>query len=157
MRANFENPKGVLFPNQFVNVQLLIDTETGVVLAPNPAIQIGASGSFVYAIGADSKVAKQDVVTGPTDGKRTAIVSGLQAGENLVIDGADRLRDGAAVTIVDNSGASAPPGGQGGHSRQGQGVAPDGAGASDGRGRHRHARRGGAPGGGNAAAQGAQQ
>ena len=63
MRARFDNPNGALFPNQFVNVQLLVDTETGAVLAPNAAIQIGASGSFVYAVGDGfDTVAKRDVV-----------------------------------------------------------------------------------------------
>ena len=70
MRATFANPDGVLFPNQFVNVRLLVDTMTGATLAPNAAIQLGASGNFVYLLNDDSTVSKRDVVTGPTDGKR---------------------------------------------------------------------------------------
>ena len=102
MRATFDNPNGVLFPQQFVNVRLLIDTMTGATLAPNAAIQLGASGNFVYLLNEDSTVSKRDVTTGPTDGKRTVIASGLKAGDKVVIDGVDRLRDGAKVKVVDN-------------------------------------------------------
>ena len=65
MRSTFDNPKGVLFPNQFVNVRLLVDTMTGATLAPNAAIQLGASGDFVYLLKDDSTVAKRDVAVGP--------------------------------------------------------------------------------------------
>ena len=102
MRSTFDNPNGVLFPNQFVNVRLLVDTMTGVTLAPNPAIQLGASGNFVYLLNDNSTVSKRDVVIGPTDGKHTVITSGLKAGDKVVIDGVDRLRDGAKVKVVDN-------------------------------------------------------
>ena len=106
MRSTFDNPKGVLFPNQFVNVRLLVDTMTGVTLAPNPAIQLGASGDFVYLLKDDSTVSKRDVATGPTDGKHTVITSGLAAGDKVVIDGVDRLRDGAKVKVVDHAPAA---------------------------------------------------
>ncbi len=104
MRATFANPKGVLFPQQFVNVRLLIDTLKGVALAPNAAVQIGPSGHFVYLLNADDTVTKRDVVTGPSDGKSTTITSGLAAGDKLVIDGVDRLRDGSKVRVVDGNG-----------------------------------------------------
>jgi multidrug efflux system membrane fusion protein len=104
MRATFANPDGVLFPQQFVNVRLLIDTLKGVVLAPNAAVQIGPSGNFVYLLNADGAVSKRDVVTGPSDGKSTTITSGLAAGDEVVIDGVDRLRDGAKVTVAGASG-----------------------------------------------------
>ena len=74
---------------------------TGVTLAPNAAIQLGASGNFVYLLNDDSTVAKRDVAIGPTDGKHTVITSGLKAGDKVVIDGVDRLRDGAKVKVVD--------------------------------------------------------
>src|SRR5580692_9775497 len=106
MRSTFANPNGVLFPQQFVNVRLLVDTMTGVTLAPNAAIQLGASGDFVYLLGDNLTVAKRDVVTGPTDGKRTVITSGLAAGDKVVIDGVDRLRDGAKVKVVDHAPAA---------------------------------------------------
>ena len=106
MRATFDNPNGVLFPQQFVNVRLLVDTMTGATLAPNAAIQLGASGNFVYLLEDDSTVSKRDITTGPSDGKRTVIASGLKAGDKVVIDGVDRLRDGAKVNVVDNPPSS---------------------------------------------------
>jgi multidrug efflux system membrane fusion protein len=106
MRATFDNPNGVLFPQQFVNVRLLVDTMTGATLAPNAAIQLGASGNFVYLLEDDSTVSKRDVTTGPGDGKRTVIASGLKPGDKVVIDGVDRLRDGAKVNVVDNPPSS---------------------------------------------------
>ena len=92
MRATFDNPNGVLFPQQFVNVRLLVDTMTGATLAPNAAIQLGASGNFVYLLNDDSTVSKRDVTTGPNDGKRTVIASGLKAKRQ----GGDRWRRPAA-------------------------------------------------------------
>ncbi len=122
MRATFNNPNGVLFPQQFVNVRLLIDTMTGATLAPNAAIQLGASGNFVYLLNEDATVSKRDVTTGPTDGKRTVIAAGLTAGDKVVIDGVDRLRDGAKVKVVNNP----PP--QEAQAAGGQGPQPRGAG-----------------------------
>jgi membrane fusion protein, multidrug efflux system len=138
MRATFANPDGVLFPNQFVNVRLLVDTMTGATLAPNPAIQLGASGNFVYLLNDESTVSKRDVVIGPADGKHTVITSGLAAGDKVVIDGVDRLRDGAKVKVVDhpaagNGQADAGKGSESGGERSG-------AGSANGNGQH-HRRR----------------
>ena len=143
MRATFANPNGVLFPQQFVNVRLLVDTMTGVTLAPNAAIQLGASGNFVYLLNDDSTVSKRDVGIGPTDGKRTVIASGLKEGEKVVIDGVDRLRDGAKVKVVESPPIAAAQG-----SGQGQEQA-DPAGSANGGGqhhRHRHGQSGGGDG-----------
>jgi multidrug efflux system membrane fusion protein len=107
VRAQFDNPDGALFPNQFVNIKLLVDTISGATLAPNAAIQIGASGSFAYVVNADSTVAVRKVTTGVADAKNTVIVSGLKPGENVVIDGVDRLRDGVKVVVRNGGGASA--------------------------------------------------
>ena len=138
MRSTFANPDGVLFPEQFVNVRVLVDTMTVVTLAPNPAIQLGASGNFVYLLNDDGSVSKRDVAIGPTDGKHTVITSGLKAGDKVVIDGVDRLRDGAKVKVVQQAGAG---GGQAGAGNgPGSGDA-SGAGSSQGDGqhhRHRH-------------------
>jgi len=106
IRAQFANPDGALFPNQFVNIKLLVDTMSGATLAPNAAVQVGASGSFVYVVKSDSTVAVRKVTTGPADAKNTVILSGLTAGENVVTDGVDRLRDGAKVVVRNGSGAA---------------------------------------------------
>jgi multidrug efflux system membrane fusion protein len=126
MRATFANPDGVLFPNQFVNVRLLVDTMTGATLAPNAAIQLGASGNFVYVLNEDLTVSKRDVTIGPNDGKHTVIASGLKAGEKVVIDGVDRLRDGAKVKVVD------PPAAAGAQAATGQGLEQAGEGSAAG-------------------------
>jgi multidrug efflux system membrane fusion protein len=107
LRATFANPDGALFPNQFVNVRLLVNTLTGAVLAPNAAIQLGANGSFVYVVNKDSTVSARQVTTGPADATNTTIASGLAAGEIVVIDGVDRLRDGAKVNVRNGPGAAA--------------------------------------------------
>jgi multidrug efflux system membrane fusion protein len=107
LRATFANSDAALFPNQFVNVLLLVDTLSGAVLAPNAAIQLGANGSFVYVVNADSTVSARPVTTGATDSKNTTILTGLAAGENVVIDGVDRLRDGAKVSVRNAASAAA--------------------------------------------------
>ncbi len=107
LRATFANSDAALFPNQFVNVLLLVDTLSGAVLAPNAAIQLGANGSFVYVVNADSTVSARAVTTGATDSKNTTILTGLAAGENVVIDGVDRLRDGAKVSVRKAASAAA--------------------------------------------------
>src|SRR5271165_1041065 len=155
MRATFDNPNGVLFPQQFVNVRLLVDTLTGVALAPNAAVQVGPAGNFVYLLNADSTVSKRDIKTGPSDSARTTITSGLAAGDKVVIDGVDRLRDGAKVALAENPpGGTAPgPDGQGPRrSISGAGAGTDGG---DGQGhRHRHGQGGQAGGGDNSPAAG---
>jgi membrane fusion protein, multidrug efflux system len=100
LRAMFNNEQWVLFPNQFVNVQLVVDTLHDVDIVPSAAIQRGAPGTFVYIVKPDRTVAVETVKLGPTDGQRIAILSGLQPGESVVVDGADRLRDGAKITLA---------------------------------------------------------
>ena len=100
LRALFDNPDESLFPNQFVNIKLLVRTLHDAVIVPNAAIQRGAPGTFVYLVKPDDTVTVQKVKLGPTDGLHIAILSGLQPGERVVDDGADRLKDGAKVTLV---------------------------------------------------------
>jgi membrane fusion protein, multidrug efflux system len=100
LRAIFDNNQESLFPNQFVNIKLLVNTLHDADLVPNSAIQRGAPGTFVYVVKPDHTVAVQKVKLGPTDGQRIAILSGLQPGENVVVEGTDRLRDGAKVTLA---------------------------------------------------------
>ena len=99
VRAQFDNSDYALFPNQFVNAQLLVKTLTDVVTVPTAAIQRGAPGAYVYVINADNTVSVRPIKIGPTDGPMAAVTSGLSAGERVVVDGTDRLRDGARVTV----------------------------------------------------------
>jgi multidrug efflux system membrane fusion protein len=100
LRAIFDNEQELLFPNQFVNVQLLVSTLKDADIVPTAAIQHGAPGAFVYVVKPDQTVAVQTVKLGPGDGRNIAVLEGLQPGEKVVIDGSDRLRDGAKVTLA---------------------------------------------------------
>ena len=115
LRAIFDNDQETLFPNQFVNVKLLVNTLHDADIVPNSAIQRGAPGTFVYVVKPDRTATVQKVKLGPSDGQRIAILAGLQPGENVVIDGADRLRDGAKVTVA---GADHPNDDTGEHAAQ---------------------------------------
>src|SRR5205085_7854182 len=97
LKAVFDNTDQALFPNQFVNVRLLIDTSTNAVIVPGAAVQRGKDGTFVYVVKADSTVEVRPVVQGPSAKGDAAIASGLQVGEQVVTDGVDKLRAGSAV------------------------------------------------------------
>jgi multidrug efflux system membrane fusion protein len=112
LRAQFDNTDEVLFPNQFVNVQLLVNTLTGATLVPTSAIQRGAPGTFVYVVKPDDTVSVQPVKIGPDDGKNITVSSGLDPGAKVVVDGADKLREGAKVTLPTPGATTAPPGDQ---------------------------------------------
>jgi multidrug efflux system membrane fusion protein len=99
MRAMFSNDDGALFPNQFVNVRLLVDTLQNQVVIPSAAVQRGASGTFVFVVKADHTVAMRVITLGAQQGDSVAVKSGLNPGETVVTDGADRLRDGGEVTV----------------------------------------------------------
>jgi len=109
LRATFDNADEALFPNQFVNVRLLADTVKDATTVPVAAIQRGPVGTFVYIAKADDTVAIRNVETGATDGEKVAVTSGLQIGEQVVIDGVDRLRDGAKIRRPTGSGTAGPP------------------------------------------------
>jgi multidrug efflux system membrane fusion protein len=112
LRAIFDNRDEVLFPNQFVNVRLLVDTMRDTEIVPISAVQRGAPGTFVYVVSPENTATVAKVKLGPSDGQRIAILSGLQPGESVVVDGTDRLRDGAKVTLAPNKPDSAAPGDQ---------------------------------------------
>jgi multidrug efflux system membrane fusion protein len=113
LRAQFPNDDESLFHNQFVNAQLLVDTLHDVTVVPNAAIQRGAPGTFVYIIKGDNTVAVQPVKLGPGNGDRVVIREGLTPGDKVVVDGADKLRDGATVALPDSDGATpAKPAGE---------------------------------------------
>jgi multidrug efflux system membrane fusion protein len=121
LRAVFDNEDEALFPNQFVNVRLLADTVKNATVVPVAAIQRGQPGTFVYLVKADDTVAIRVVETGVTDGEKIAVTKGLEVGEQVVIDGVDRLRDGAKIRR--------PSGGRGAPGTPGPPVAaapPDG-------------------------------
>ncbi len=107
LRAIFANPDEMLYPNQFVNARLLVNTMTDAVRVPVPAVQRGEPGTFVYVINADNTVSVRPIKVGPVDGNFEAVLSGLQPGERVVTDGTDRLRDGATVMVPASQGARA--------------------------------------------------
>ncbi len=99
IRAMFQNPEDKLYPNQFVNVHLLVNTMNNAIRVPVSAVQRGEPGTFVYVINANDTVSVRPIKVGPTDGNFEAVLSGLKPGEKVVTDGTDRLRDGAAVSL----------------------------------------------------------
>ncbi len=108
LRASFANTDGALFPNEFVNIHLLVDTLQNATLVPSPAIQEGAPGAYVYVVNPDDTVSVQNVTTGPTDGTNTVITKGLSPGDVVVTDGVDRLKDGAKISIAGPSPGTIP-------------------------------------------------
>jgi multidrug efflux system membrane fusion protein len=104
LRAEFDNRDNRLFPNQFVTALLLVETMKGATLVPSAAVQRGAPGTFVYVVDGERVVHLQPVKLGPTDGERVAILSGATVGAQVVVDGADKLRDGAKVTLASDVG-----------------------------------------------------
>jgi multidrug efflux system membrane fusion protein len=113
LKAEFANSDGKLFANQFVNVRMQLETRTAITV-PNAAIQRGAQGIFVYVVKEDQSVTMRQVKPGPTEAEMTVIESGLAAGERVVIDGVDRLREGAKVQVADKRGGGAPAAATGG-------------------------------------------
>jgi multidrug efflux system membrane fusion protein len=123
-KARFNNEGSTLFPQQFVNVRLLLDTEHDQVVVPAAAVRQGPQGDYVYAIAADHTAHIRLVKVGPSVDDKISITSGLAAGENVVTEGGDRLVDGAAVRLP---GDAAPSDFQRGAWKSGQaGKSPDG-------------------------------
>lgn len=111
MRALFANKTIALFPNEFVNVKLILRTLKHQIVVPDAALQNGPSSNFVYVVKPNDTVALRTVVSGPSDGTYISIVKGLKLGETVVTDGADQLRNGAKVRIPGaHPGAGAPQG-----------------------------------------------
>ncbi len=100
LKAQFLNTDGVLFPNQFVNARLLVDTRKQAVLVPTAAVQYGpAASTFVYVVKPDQTVEIRNVSIGPSEGERMCIDSGLAAGEVVVVEGVDKLQAGTKVNV----------------------------------------------------------
>jgi multidrug efflux system membrane fusion protein len=142
LRALFANEAEALFPSQFVNARLLVDTLHNVVLVPTAAIQRSPTAVFVYRVKPDRSVEMRNVDVLQTEGDSTAVRSGLAAGDVVVTDGVDRLRSGSKVAVtMTGPGGGAPPGGApaargttpaGGRRRPGS-ASPAGAAGSSGR------------------------
>jgi multidrug efflux system membrane fusion protein len=134
LRAQFDNADSSLFPNQFVNIQLLQDVLTGQIIMPNAAVRRGAPNgiatTFVYLVNADNTVSVRPVTLGVVDGEKVAVTAGLKAGEVVVTEGGDRLRDGAQVQLPGAAPAPAAPA-----AKPGDPATPATAGAHRGKGR----------------------
>jgi multidrug efflux system membrane fusion protein len=102
-RALFENSDNSLFANQFVNIHLKIGLLHNVLTIPSAAVQRGSPGTFAYVVGTDNKVSVRKITLGPSQGSMTAVTTGLDQGESVVVEGSDRLRDGASVVVPSNA------------------------------------------------------
>ena len=143
MKAIFPNDDDALFPNQFVNVRLKVETRQKATVVATAAVQRGPSNTFVYVVGPDDKVSIREIEVGPVEGADTVVQNGLQVGETVVTDGLDKLQDGAQVNVkgrgkgkaADKSGGgkagspeerNPPPGSTpGGNKRTGPGSGSD--------------------------------
>jgi multidrug efflux system membrane fusion protein len=106
LKAVFSNEKNELFPNQFVNARLLVNVRRGATVIPTPAIQRGPQGTFVYVVKADRTATVRAIAVGEVQGGEASIKSGLLPDELVVVDGADRLREGTRVDLRPQSGAT---------------------------------------------------
>jgi multidrug efflux system membrane fusion protein len=105
LKALFDNRDDALFPNQFVNVRLHLDTRRGLVLVPTVAVQRGSSGPFVYVVGRDETARVRAVTVALGEGADTGTSAGLAPGETVVVDGQDKLQDGSKVDVATKGGA----------------------------------------------------
>jgi membrane fusion protein, multidrug efflux system len=110
LRASFPNDDEALFPSEFVNIKILVDTLSNAVLVPTPAVLSGSVGNYVYLVNnANDAVAVRKVTLGASDGTNTAILSGLALGDTVVVDGTDRLTDGAKISVAPPPNATGAP------------------------------------------------
>ena len=126
LKAVFPNKNNALFPNQFVNMKLELERLEGAITVPQSAVQRGAPGTYVYVVTPEKTASLRKVQLGPVTGDRVVISTGLKEGESIVIDGADKLRDGAAVTTVQAAPAPAQRGPRGDRAKQGGAASGDG-------------------------------
>jgi multidrug efflux system membrane fusion protein len=108
LRAQFGNEDAILFPNQFINIRLLVDVLHDATTIPTASVQRGAPGTFVYVVKDDSTVAVQAIKLGPTEGEKVAVQSGLSPGDRVVTDGADKLRDNAKIVLREPNPGTTP-------------------------------------------------
>jgi multidrug efflux system membrane fusion protein len=126
-KARFTNAATTLFPNQFVNVRLLLRVVSGAVVVPVTALRRGPNGDFVYVVNDDRTVSMRPVERGVATNEVIAVAKGLEAGERVVTEGGDRLRDGARVQLAADRPASAASG-----ARRGASAAAGASGAGSG-------------------------
>jgi membrane fusion protein, multidrug efflux system len=141
MRADFENLNSELFPNQFVNIRLLVQQKNNIVLLNGAAVQLSGNRSYVWLVNPDDTVAVHDITTGTVEGGDTEITSGLKPGDEVVLTGVDKLQDGQKVAV----GGQGQGGGRG---RGAQGNPTDGSSAATGSAGGNAGARGGRKGGG---------
>ncbi len=123
LKAVFANDDQTLYPQQFVNVVLLLDTLRGATLVPQAAVQRGAPGTYVYLVNPDQTVSVRKVALGPGDAANIAVTEGLEPGDAVVVDGTDKLKEGARV-LVRQPGETGAPGPGGGGRKPAAGKAP---------------------------------
>lgn len=109
LKARFSNEDDALFPNQFVNARMLVDTQHDAVVIPAAALQMGNEGNFVWVLNSDNKVSKHLVTPGLQTSQTVVIDAGLSAGDRVVTDGIDRLTEGASVEVVEAQSDDAAP------------------------------------------------
>jgi membrane fusion protein, multidrug efflux system len=126
-KARFNNTRLTLFPSQFVNVQLNVRTIRGAIVVPVSALRHGSNGDFVFALKDDHTVALRPVVRGQAAVDKVQIATGLQVGERVITEGADRLRDGSRVLLPGETPGPAGRAGGGGRRRGGQDGPPAGS------------------------------
>ncbi len=127
-KARFANPGGALFPNEFVNITVLVDTLRNQVIVPTTAVRHGPQGDFVWVLQSDQTVKSRTVTVGPGTGEAVSISSGLKVGESVITQGGDRLRDGGKVMLPGQRPTGAPGGQKGRHRRGGAGGSGSGGG-----------------------------
>ena len=120
LKAVFPNTSNELFPNQFVNIRLLLDVKKDAIIVPSAAIQRSPQGAYAFVLNPDKTVSMRPVKIGITQGGDTSVVEGLAAGEQVVVDGAERLREGSKVEVKERE----VPGKEGGRPGGGKGGKP---------------------------------
>lgn len=108
LKARFANDERLLFPNQFVNVRLRVETRQDVLIVPSAAVHFGGQGTFAFVVDEQNEVQLRTVVIDAADGEQTLISQGLQAGERVVLEGTDRLREGSLVEVVEDARNGVP-------------------------------------------------
>jgi len=106
LKARFDNAEQMLFPNQFVNVRLRVETRQQATLIPSAAVQFGARGTFVFVLGEGDNVQIRDVRIAASDGATSLVEEGVKVGERLVLEGIDKLKDGSQVQVIGNEPAA---------------------------------------------------